>query len=350
MPTTTWHFAWPIIEANPTLAEKVLTRVADRLDYDRKKYLPLLTEKQLADLYLKVHSFFPPETDPDFSRGGFVTPRQSVVHFRNDIISALEARGTEEACCELLRLANTLPRESLWLRWRYYNARTSKRRKSWTPPMPQTVLALAARGETRLVDDADDLLEVVLESLDRFQNQLTRSTLPRNEVFWLWDGADTRRCNFRPRDEAFLSNEIARWLRDDLEQRGIVIGREVQPRLGQRTDIQVTAVSREQTSSQQNVTVVIEVKGCWNNEVRTAVDEQLVGDYLRLNGLTHGIYLVGWFVCDKWDNPQNKLISTTFDAAQKEVIQLTTAYDGKTNPGRVSALVLDCRYPESSSA
>lgn len=257
MPTATWHFSWPIIEANPALAEKVLMRIADRMDYDRNKYLPLLTEKQLADLYLKVHGFFPPETDPDFSRGGFVSPRQSVVHFRGDIIGALEARGTDEACQELLRLANTLPRESLWLRWRYYNARTSKRRKLWIPPTPQTVLALAAHGEARLVSDANDLMEVVLESLGRLQVQLTQSTLPRSEDLWHWEGADTRRRNFRHRDEASLSNYIARWLRDDLDQRGIVIGREVQPRLGQRTDIHVTAVPRgDASSSLQNVTVV----------------------------------------------------------------------------------------------
>jgi hypothetical protein len=168
-------------------------------------------------------------------------------------------------------------------------------------------------------------------------------------VFWLWDGADTKRHKFRPRDEAFLSNEIARWLRDDLSQRGIVINREVQPRLGQRTDIHVTAVSREHAPL-QNLTVVIEVKGCWNNETRTAIDGQLVGDYLRLNGLTHGIYLVGWFVCDKWDNPQNKLTSKTFTEAQQEVVQLAVAYDGKANPERVAAIVLDCRYPDSAAA
>jgi len=350
MPAAAWDFAWPIIEANPTLAEKVLMRVGNRVDYDRNKFLPLLTEKQLADLYLKVHGFFPPETDPDFSRGGFVTPRQSVVHFRGDTIVALEARGTEAACQELLQLANALPLESLWLRWRYYSARTSKRRRLWTPPTPQTVLVLAAHGEARLVSDANDLMEVVLESLGRLQVQLTQSTLPRSEELWNWDGADTRRRNFRHRDEAFLSNYIARWLRDDLDHRGIVIGREVQPRLGQRTDIHVTAMPRRDASSSlQNVTVVIEVKGCWNVEVRTAVDGQLVGDYLRLNGLTHGIYLVGWFVCDKWDNSQNKLASQTFADAQKEVVQLAAAYDGKANPERVVAVVLDCRYPDSTT-
>jgi hypothetical protein len=220
----------------------------------------------------------------------------------------------------------------------------------WNPPMPLTVLSLAKRSEGRLVNDADDLLEVVMESLDRFQIQLTQSTLPRSEVFWHWDGSDTQRHNFRNRDEAFLSDEVARWLRDDLNQRGVVVGREVQPRRGQRTDIYVEAVARGNSAlALQTVTVVIEVKGCWNVEVRTAVDSQLVGDYLRPNGLTHGIYLVAWFVCGAWSSPINKLASGTLDLARPEVGQLVSAYDGKTNPERVNGIVLDCRYPDSSS-
>lgn len=197
-----------------------------------------------------------------------------------------------------------------------------------------------------MVRDASDLLGVIIESLARLQTQLTRSTLPRSERFWHWDGADNNRKNFRHRDEAFLSDEIATWLRDDLSKRGIIIGREVQTRKGQRTDIYVDAVARGDLNSRvQTVTVVIEVKGCWNAEVKTAVDSQLVGGYLRPNGLTHGIYLVGWFVCDAWEKPQNKLTSVTLELAEKEIAQLVLVYDGKANPERVAGIVLDCRYP-----
>lgn len=347
MPEAAWDLAWPIIEADISIAEKVLLRASDRFDHDRKKLLPVLTERQLADLYLKLHSLFPPETDPprgnEFSG---VTPRDEIVHFRSNVLNTLESRGTEEACRELLRLANALPREGAWLRWRLYNARISKRRLGWSPPTPEAFLLLAKRIEGRLVRDAEDLLEVVMESLTRFQDQLTRSTLPSCERFWHWDGADTRRRNFEPKDEAFLTDEIARWLRDDLNQRGIVIGREVQTRRGQRTDVYVDATARDESSSSlQTVTVVVEVKGCWNAEVRTAVDSQLVGDYLRPNGLTHGIYLVGWFVCAAWERPQNRLTSTTLELAEQEIARLVSAYDGKANPERVGGVVLDCRYP-----
>jgi hypothetical protein len=192
-------------------------------------------------------------------------------------------------------------------------------------------------------------MEVVLESLNRLQVALTTSTLPRSEDFWHWDGADTQRRNFRHKDEAFLSNYVARWLDNDLRQRGIIIGREVQLRLGQRTDIYVTAVAEASDSSITSVTVVIEVKGCWNASVHTALSEQLVGDYLRLNAHTHGIYLVGWFVCEKWHNSKNKLASKTFADAQQEVERLAAEYDGLANPDRVSTVVLDCGYPVSSN-
>ncbi len=63
----------------------------------------------------------------------------------------------------------------------------------------------------------------------------------------------------------------------------------------------------------------------------------------------HGIYLVGWFVCEKWDNSQNKLTSKTFADAQEEVHRLAADYDGLANPERVATVVLDCGYPVSSN-
>lgn len=348
----TWDFIWPILTADDVLATAVLLRVAGT-QYERENdMLPALSERQLAELFLRVRTLFPPGTDPKWGAGfGSVTPRMSVSDLRRKLVTALEARGTEAACQELMGLANALPEESISLRWRYHAACTSKWRKAWVPPSPQTVLELAARGEARLVQNADDLLEVVLESLGRLQVQLTRSTLPRAEDLWHWDGADTNRRNFRHKDEAFLSDYVARWLRDDLCNRGIVIGREVQPRRGQRTDIHVTAAaSRTAAPPDDQVTVVIEVKGCWHPEVRQAAETQLVRDYLRLNGLSHGIYLVGWFVWPQWANPRNELNSLTLEAAHVEVAELVAAFDGRTNPERVRAFVLDCRYPAASTS
>ena len=91
--------------------------------------------------------------------------------------------------------------------------------------------------------------------------------------------------------------------------------------------------------------MVIEVKGCRNPDVRTALEAQLVNDYLKSHSLTHGIYLVGWFVCTAWTNSKNHLKATTFEDARTEATQLASAHDGTTNPEKVVGYVLDCRYP-----
>ena len=148
---------------------------------------------------------------------------------------------------------------------------------------------------------------------------------------WNYNGAGNQRREFRPKDEEDLSDSIAGWLRDDLgATAGVVVGREVQPRRGQRTDVMVVAVGNTPANqSNSPITVVVEVKGCWNPDVKTAIETQLVKGYLEKNGLTHGVYLVGWYLCARWDGPwsgaKSNLSSDSYEAACKEVAGLATS-------------------------
>jgi hypothetical protein len=76
-----------------------------------------------------------------------------------------------------------------------------------------------------------------------------------------------------------------------------VINREVeiQPsRLdGGRTDVLVQAPDPRDTAAQP-LSVIIEVKGCWNTEIRTGIGRQLA-PYLRPRPGWAGIFLVGHF-------------------------------------------------------
>jgi len=54
------------------------------------------------------------------------------------------------------------------------------------------------------------------------------------------------------------------------------------------------------------VTVIIEVKGCWHSKLDDAMESQLVNRYLKDNQVQHGLYLVGWFNCDQWDDEDNR--------------------------------------------
>jgi hypothetical protein len=55
------------------------------------------------------------------------------------------------------------------------------------------------------------------------------------------------------------------------------------------------------------ISAIIETKGCWNSELNTAMRNQLVDRYLAENDkCRHGLYLVGWFYCEQWDETDSR--------------------------------------------
>jgi hypothetical protein len=199
-------------------------------------------------------------------------------------------------------LCQALP-ESLGVRGTLLQAETNTRRNTWQPLDPDTILALARDRQARLVRSADELLDVLQESLQRLQGKLHADTPAVRD---LWDR--TAKGAFRPVDENAFSDYVKRFLKDDLPGRGIVVNREVEIRQtrgstpGERTDIQVDALRREpHNDDYDTLTVVIEVKGSWNSDLDNAMRSQLAERYLSDNNYHHGLYLVGWFDCDQWD-------------------------------------------------
>jgi hypothetical protein len=205
---------------------------------------------------------------------------------------------------------------------------------------------MIGRADARIVSSEEDLLELVMESLDRLQHQLTNQSLPRAEDLWHWDGAGLRRSKFRPKDEEALSDYVARWLTGDVgPSAGVVVNREVQPRRGARTDVIVEASSPGSQGNFDKLTIVIEVKGCWHATVRTGLETQLVDGYLKVHGWRCGIYLVGWFVCPQWETPKNKLQSATAVDAATELDALAAGFDGINSQFHVRTFLLDCTLP-----
>jgi hypothetical protein len=133
-------------------------------------------------------------------------------------------------------------------------------------------------------------------------HRMARRSIPTSPSSSKWN--EIRKGVFRPKEENWLSDYVAVYLRRDFAGRGVVIGREVEIRRGQgdgtgeRTDILVHAVA---PGSNDRVTVIIEVKGCWHRELGTAMQDQLRDRYLREIDCRHGLYLVGWYQCQWWD-------------------------------------------------
>jgi hypothetical protein len=118
---------------------------------------------------------------------------------------------------------------------------------------------------------------------------------------------------------------------------------------GLRTDIDVVARPEAGTThSVEEIRAVIEVKGSWNPEVLTAMDNQLVQDYLDPHRIRHGLYLVGHYKCNSWKRCAARTRSTRLGARATLKATLMQQAEELTTPLReVRALVLNTALPDS---
>jgi hypothetical protein len=93
-----------------------------------------------------------------------------------------------------------------------------------------------------------------------------------------------------------------------LDDRGIILNREVQIRRGrkgempgQNTDIHVVAITPKGGGVDRDgaITLIIEVKGSWNAGVMTDMKDQLRDRYLRNNNCRVRLYVVANFRADR---------------------------------------------------
>jgi len=104
---------------------------------------------------------------------------------------------------------------------------------------------------------------------------------------------------FLPKDENALSDYVQRYLKQELG--GVIVSREIQVRRGDFADIHLSTFTTDQDERKEtNASVAIEVKGSWNQEWDTALEDQLAGQYLTSPECRHGVYFVGWHYGSAW--------------------------------------------------
>ena len=163
------------------------------------------------------------------------------------------------------------------------------------PPTLAEFTTLTTDVTMRVVRDITELTMVVLEALDLLQEQALR---PHGWSLLLWNREEEEaKEGWWPAWEDTLSNLVCAFLRENLAGHKLVINREVEiwpARIGgSRTDVHVQAADPRDGAAEP-LTVVIEVKGCWNPEIKTGVTGQLL-PYLKPRPGWAGIFLVGYF-------------------------------------------------------
>lgn len=300
-----WSVIWPVLQANETFGVEVLKTVAYEREYT--SFATALDEGDIADICIwlsrlgleKVHK------DPDDL--GRVTPATALANWWNVLINTLTYKGTVEACDAIRRLIEALPQYE-GLQWSLREAEERTRRATWIPPSPEEVIRLASETDVRLIRNGRELVEVLIESLNRLESLLQGVTPSAEELWNELPTAPGEGRIFRPKGETNFSNYVKRHLDRDLRGRGVILNREVEIRAplggrsGEDTDIFVDViVPRGQSERLERISAVIEAKGCWNPDLNHAMKSQLAERYMADSGIHHGIYLVGWFVCPQWD-------------------------------------------------
>jgi hypothetical protein len=190
--------------------------------------------------------------------GGAVRFEENMAMCRDAILSDLRARGSVEACRQIERVSAEHPELWDYLKWTLHEAKAEMRRRTWVAPEPRQVLDLIAKRGTRLVQNGDQLLEVVIESLHRLEAKLQGETPAAPD---LWNKRDDG--SFRPNDEEGFSDYVKRHLQEDLEGRGVVVNREVVirrgegPGRGERTDVHVNAVMDDPRTEESDIVTII---------------------------------------------------------------------------------------------
>lgn len=309
-PDAGWPVLWPLLRAETGFGRDLMLSVSGVFERSTSVRLgSRLTEEHIADLYLWLSRKFPHEEDRDSAGVPAAGPREEVARLRDGLLADLERKGTPAALEGIGRIARELSHLE-WLDATRLRAEQVVLERTWVAPEPSHFRALVADREARLVEGGDQLLAVVVASLRRYERKLQGET-PAN--FMLWDrqhGVDKKQIDrYRPKEEERLSDALKLHLEEDLVRRGIVANREVEIRSGQgrspgeETDIHVDAVApgpRDRTLDR--IRLVVEVKGCWNRQVRQAMEDQLRDRYLREGPCRHGLYVVGWYLCDAWDS------------------------------------------------
>jgi hypothetical protein len=300
-PERSWKTVWPLLESDVDYGRRVLDDLA-RNGGQAALLGQRFTPEQAVDLFVWIERHGGEETTRP---GDFAWSRRGPLHeFKSYIWALFSQSGSAEVCRALERLVRELPGQRD-LRVLLLRAQEALRLRQWQPPSPEEILKLVGSRQARVVQSGVQLLEVLLESLERLQAELHGET-PALKFLWN-ESREENQARFKPKKENDLSDWIKHHLEKELADRRIIVNREVEirpsepSRKGQRIDLLVEAIARLPEGREERISVIIEVKGCWNPELWTAMKGQLVDRYLAENDCRHGIYLVGWYACDYWN-------------------------------------------------
>jgi hypothetical protein len=311
-----------------------ITRTPVRTLGVKGSQVQILSSRPAFSLYL-------PEDDEPVLSGGWGTPAHDVQHWRDGLLQELSQRGTRDAVHVLRRLADQYP-DRLSITSALVAATKQHAASNWHQVQLTDVVQVLEDPARRVIRSTSDLLDAVTEALD----QIGKDLPAHGELLWdrkpgtrapkkTTDSTTTTASpavpdTWRPKPEAALCAYVAHELTIRLAGRRISVNREVLVHptdaygAGERTDILIEAhpVSAYGygTGAAKPLKLVIEAKGAWNRGLITSQETQLADRYLPEVVTDAGIYLIGWYPPELWDDPDDHARRTQVERTTHEAL------------------------------
>jgi hypothetical protein len=191
-PGADWLKIWPIIANNTALGRRVIESLS-HLGFGETRFVEKLSESQLGELYRWMVRAYP-YGENRLLGARAMGPTDMAAMLRDGILEHLKRRSNFAACGALRDIVENLPQYP-GLRHQLEEAETLARAATWQTIAPREFLTLVRDRDKRLIENGEQLVEVVLESLDRLNSKLHGELYP---VKYLWVPSNGA---FRPRDE-----------------------------------------------------------------------------------------------------------------------------------------------------
>ncbi len=298
-PQNSWESVKTIIQDDNEWGREVIKNVANVAQFNKGMFENYL-EDQLADLYIWVFGQYPKDSDKILTDGPkFLQPDDFISFWRENIINYLEIKGTSDSVKALRKIIRHLPEIRESIAYRIIRTQEITRMKSWKPPKPQEIYDLFQNSRSRLIQSGEHLLDMIIESLERLENRLQGRQGYTPAAINLWDHRGKRQ--FRPKYEEDISDYIKNHFIDDFSS--VIIHREVEIDPSSSPDLFLNVLNRTESPTQNEIiSVVVEVKGSWHPRLTSAMQNQLLEQYMKPRTLQYGLFLVGWVRSQFWDD------------------------------------------------
>jgi len=299
-----WSCLWPAVSANPSFGKDLVLRVTRRGFHGAESAVDNLADEDAGTFYIWLTEQFPEGRHGPYVGAHVVTDADNIYDLRNDLLTRLRKGESRGAVAALECIRARFPDDVLLSEYVSESAHNLAS-TMWTPIPCEDLWKVLDRPGARYVVTQDQLLDAVSDQIRNIQRRLHGET-----PMWrfLWNDVKVGRQHvWQPKEEGDISDWVKDCLTSSLAGTRIVLNREVQitrgvssSTPGELEDIKVDATSHDEPHNP--LEVVVETKGCWNPGLYKDMERQLAHRYLTTGNSRHGIYLVGWFNWEKWND------------------------------------------------